>query len=166
MIVKVNIYNTGTWMGIKTPCYNYPMDAGLFTLLREMGFQIELAGDAEKRTRAAKKINMRPEGNAETMHIEDSVVVAEIPADEIKESSTQNGIDAGDISMFDESWADKGSYTDAELAAMNKKQLKTILHHRGHYSTKPGPGKDPLAPLRDDRREILLDKIAKSNKIA
>jgi hypothetical protein len=164
MIVKVNIYNTGTWMGIKTPCYNYPMDAGLFTLLREMGFQIELSSEADRRAKAAKKINARPEGNAEKVRVEDSVVVAEIPAEETEEKPAK--IDSEDVSVFDESWADKPSYTDVELAAMNKKQLKTILHHRGHYSTKPGPGKDPLAPLRDDPRAILLDKIAKSNKIA
>lgn len=164
MIVKVNIYNTGVWMGIKTPCYNYPMDAGLFTLLREMGFQIELSSDADRRAKSARKINAQPEGNADKVRVEDSVVVAEIPDEEAEEKPVK--IEPEDNSAFDESWADKPSYTDAELAAMNKRQLKAILHHRGHYSTKPGPGKDPLAPLRDDPRAVLLDKIAKSNKIA
>ncbi len=158
MLVKVNIYNEGVFMGIRTPCYNYPMDLGLFQLMREMGFQIELSSEADKRKRAAKKINVTPEPTAETVTVKDSVKVTEIKAEPAERQANASSID--------ESWADKDSYTDDELAAMNKNQLKTILHHRGHYSTKPGPGKDPLAPLRDDPRAVLLDKIAKSNKIA
>ena len=145
MKVFVNIYNKkGKFLGINLPVYNFPLDASVVSLLKEMNFDIKVVDPKRK------KINDKIVNNVKTNTEAESI-------------STSENINADTDSQKAEAWQTKDVYTEEELKKFTKIELKKILNYRGHYSRRIGE-RDRLAPKADDNRTVLIQKILETNR--
>ena len=186
--VFVNIYNVGTVFGIKTPVYNMPLDRGVYQLLLEMGFNIEIVQPKtvaqikqEKEVKKqeedldsiiAAKVAQATPVKQEEKKPEPVKEVVEEPKEEIylktgkyyvKPSTTTSAVNTLSKDEVAD-WMTKDVYTEEELKEFSRNDLIKILNYRGHYSSRTGT-RDMLGPRYDDNKTVLMNKIIKSNKV-
>ena len=188
--IRVNILNEGKIFGIKTPVYNFPMDADLVMFLRDIGFRIEKYVEPPKpavvQTVEKKKEDNKPKQHVEIKEVMEDGVLVMTPVlviDEPVVEKVEEVVEVKDTPIVakkeaESDFADinpllhmesapekctKDTYTTEELLEFTRTELLIILNYRGHYSSKTGK-RDAVAPRFHDSKKVLIDKIMQCNK--
>lgn len=174
--VKINLLNSGKYLGIQGPKYGVVVPEEMFNLMRFLGLRVELVKPTPKQqsssnlkdtikekieieevkvetpSKVEEEIKEEAEPVSEIQLIEEEVVVEEPIVLESEISEPELIVDVVETELKENNWYE---YSENELLAMKRTELRALINkERGHERIT-----DPYHATKDEAKASIINKI-------
>lgn len=172
--VKVNLHNSGKYLGIQGPAKGVTVPEEIYNLMKFLGLHVEIVKETARETKN-QETDIKPASEVKEESIIDSTYTEKaepevdysniaLSTENVSEESftTENNFDIADLSVSFDLEEPKETaeeeyieYTEQQLLAMKRVELRTLINKkRGHERIT-----DPYHATKDEAKMSIIKKI-------